>query len=62
MNEATAQNLQVRADIFFQREATDNQGPQSDEKNGFMKTFLSLDSEIERDSSETKEAPLKTVI
>ena len=47
--------------FFLQREATDKQGPQSDEKNGFMTIFLSQSSKMERDFSEIKELHLKTV-
>ena len=42
---------------FLQREATDKQGPQPNEKNDFMTIFRSLDCKIERCCSETKEPP-----
>ena len=47
--------------FFYKGRQRTNKGPAVRRKNGFMATFLSSDSEMERDSSETKEPPLKTV-
>ena len=46
--------------FFYKGRQRTNKGPAVRRKNGFMTTFLSSDSKMERDSSETKEPPLKT--
>ena len=46
--------------FFYKGRQRTNKGPAVRRKKCFMTTFLSSDSKMERDSSETKEPPLKT--